>query len=318
MRIKSVFSPYPFKELKILAPESFSSNPDADHNPDERGKPQGKGGIPDTEDVGQRPRGSESARTVGFDDEDIDPALQQVRIEKVRATSDKPTVGIGYNPVFDPENLADTEVGLTGSSLPGTVTEVNGTVPLNPEFSDKEKEAKHREKDKELKNSKAIPPNQRLELVKNVVELFASDNELKLRYLPVENLDSHCYYRFDKEGNARTWFYSNDALKLNRRALFVKLVNGSKSVYLLEIESKGTTDFALYYFSQPREGFNAQKFLQEIVKFSGKNLKENVFSVFFDDSEFDTTRHTQGEKSSFADTVNSKLKSKLNLKAFNS
>lgn len=305
MRIKSADYAYPFDSLEILAPESYSINPEAISDPKSPGAPAGNGGSkPGSTGQGRRPDAQIERVSVAFDDEDDDPALDRLNVFKEKRVSDGETRGSGYNPM---PSISDDEIDQNkpGSSLPGNFKESSNETPITQEQIDRQKSEK---------NGKRLPPNQRLNQVLKIIDsLGKSFKDLKICFLPVGNVDSQGFYRFEQSGNARTWFYSNKKLGLNRRALFLELTWNSKSLYILEIESNGSDKFALYYLEEPREEFKSEDFLQDIVVNGSTNLRSKVFDIYFSSSKFDKTPHTTGEGSGFFENVTDKVILKLGL-----
>ena len=275
----------PFKTIDIESLDSYQSSGkvDKESKPIPSRKRRKQGNKPDlTQD--EKPSNSIEPEELDFYMQRFSH-LQEVEINKIKKVSDNEKRH-RYKEDKDPESE-------DGSTLPGDYSNDNNLQPWQNKINDAE----------------SIPVSDRLISVSNAISsILVKRNDLVACCLPEGFVDQSTpfgLYSFerpaDKSGNySWNWVYQR-----KRKALFLEISKQQAgSVYLLEIEGKGTVGFSLYLMSKPSDSFNvkslARLLMFDIANRSGSKIVTETMKGF---SNVVSLKHVVTDEDSFADRI---------------
>ncbi|ORU94452.1 MAG: hypothetical protein A6F70_08805 [Cycloclasticus sp. symbiont of Bathymodiolus heckerae] len=277
---------FPFKSLEIESVESYNSN----------GKASSKVTPYPTQTIvredgehkpvlteGEQPSESIEAQELAFYTERFNH-LSEIHISKVSKSSEKEQKKYALNEEINPE----TDEGSTQT----------GNHQQNNQIEAWEIA---------IKDSESIPISERLNVTSEAIKSIEKrSNSLSVVALPFNKLDTakpYGFYEFKappRKPSNYTWPYIGNR---KRKALFLELQSGQRTIYILEIEGKRGAGHSLYLLSHSNiNNFaaNAESFLQRIAERSGNGIKHGVFNKIFTVSSL---KHTTNKEDSFTDRL---------------
>jgi len=276
----------PFKSLEIESVESYNTN----------GKASSKATPYPTQTIvredgehklvlteGEQPSEAIEAQELAFYTERFSH-LSEIHISKVSKSSEKEQQKYASNEKIKPETDE-------GSTQTGNYQQDN-----------------HMEAwEVAIKDGESIPINERLNVTSEAIKSIEKrSNSLSVVALPFNKLDTakpYGFYEFKappRKPSNYTWPYMGNR---KRKALFLELKSGQKTIYILEIEGKKGAGHSLYLLSQSNMNnftANAESFLQRIAEKSGNGIKHGLFNKIF---TVTSLKHTTNKEDSFTDRL---------------